>query len=77
MSVIDLDFLLIKPVQRVVKYPLLLRELAKASKKLQPDENECWFRDLEKATELSQEVAQNINEGKRGIDIGNFLLALL
>ena len=56
----DLNSFLIKPVQRVLKYPLLLRELLKKTKP-----NHVDFEDLTAAEEAMKEVAKTINEKKR------------
>lgn len=51
---------LIKPIQRVCKYPLLLRELIKYTPEDHPD-----FQPLQNAFEKINEVVANINEGQR------------
>jgi hypothetical protein len=53
------DFL-IKPVQRICKYPLLLRELLKHTPEDHPD-----FLSLDLAKRKIDEVTESINEGKR------------
>ena len=72
VKVNDLASLLIKPVQRVLKYPLLLRELEKNTENLELEMDDSYRKDLKKATAISRDVAKDINEGKRGIDIGMF-----
>ncbi|KAL7408969.1 hypothetical protein BDY24DRAFT_245187 [Mrakia frigida] len=59
----DLPSLLIKPVQRVLKYPLLLDDLLKCTPPHHPD-----FENLEKAAKLIKSVADEINEVKRRKD---------
>ncbi|KAI8643910.1 hypothetical protein BD408DRAFT_414084 [Parasitella parasitica] len=60
----DLGSLLIKPVQRVLKYPLLLREILSLTPPTHIDHD-----DLSAAVKEIQEVADNINEIKRRKDI--------
>ncbi|KAI7891268.1 uncharacterized protein EV154DRAFT_508484 [Mucor mucedo] len=60
----DLGSLLIKPVQRVLKYPLLLREILALTSPTHNDHD-----DLSAAVKEIQEVADNINEIKRRKDI--------
>lgn len=55
---------MIKPVQRVLKYPLLLREILSLTPADHSDYNE-----LVPAVKEIQEVADNINEIKRRKDI--------
>ena len=61
----ELQSLLIKPVQRVLKYPLLLEKLLKATPQSHPE-----HRKLMQALEAAQQVAQDINEFKRRKDLG-------
>ncbi|KAI9476402.1 MAG: hypothetical protein EXX96DRAFT_487163, partial [Benjaminiella poitrasii] len=60
----DLGSLLIKPVQRVLKYPLLLREILSLTPSTHNEYDE-----LLAAVKEIQEVADNINEIKRRKDI--------
>ncbi|KAI9022878.1 hypothetical protein CLU79DRAFT_701969, partial [Phycomyces nitens] len=60
----DLPSLLIKPVQRVLKYPLLLKELVGMTPTTHPD-----YEQLTIATKEIQGVADAINEIKRRKDI--------
>ncbi|KAI7869660.1 hypothetical protein BDF14DRAFT_1994343 [Spinellus fusiger] len=60
----DLPSLLIKPVQRVLKYPLLLKELYSLTPPSHPDHE-----DLREANKGIQQVADTINELKRRKDI--------
>ncbi|KAI8974419.1 hypothetical protein BDB01DRAFT_880973 [Pilobolus umbonatus] len=60
----DLGSLMIKPVQRVLKYPLLLRELLSVTSPTHHDHD-----DLLAALKEMEEVADNINEIKRRKDI--------
>lgn len=60
----DLGSLLIKPVQRVLKYPLLLQQIRMLTLPTHSD-----FENLERATKEIQEVADRINEIKRRKDI--------
>jgi hypothetical protein len=59
----DLPSLLIKPVQRVLKYPLLLDDLLKCTPATHPD-----FNNLKDAAKLIKAVADEINEVKRRKD---------
>ncbi|KAM0756096.1 hypothetical protein T439DRAFT_20534 [Meredithblackwellia eburnea MCA 4105] len=59
----DLDSLLIKPVQRVLKYPLLLDQILSATPSYHPDRIA-----LERANRDILEVAQHINEAKKKTD---------
>lgn len=60
----DLSSLVIKPVQRVLKYPLLLRELRKETPENDPD-----YDNLTEALERMQTVAEKINQVKKRQDI--------
>lgn len=60
----DLGSLLIKPVQRVLKYPLLLREILALTSPEHLDHD-----DLASALKEIEDVAENINEIKRRKDI--------
>ncbi|KAJ3279401.1 hypothetical protein HK104_001500 [Borealophlyctis nickersoniae] len=60
----DLGSLVIKPVQRVLKYPLLIKSLLKETSPQSPD-----FDQLVKASEAIEGVAEKINEVKRRKDI--------
>lgn len=51
---------LIKPIQRICKYPLLLKEVVKATPEDHPD-----YENLVKATEEINDVVGHVNEGKR------------
>ena len=61
----DLQSLLIKPVQRVLKYPLLLNKLVAATADKHPD-----HKALHNARDAINQVAQDINEIKRRKDLG-------
>ncbi|CDK26858.1 unnamed protein product [Kuraishia capsulata CBS 1993] len=56
----ELQSFLIKPVQRLCKYPLLLQQLLKLTDSSWPNYNE-----LEASLESSKEVAHNVNEAQR------------
>ncbi|KAG2184031.1 hypothetical protein INT44_009042, partial [Umbelopsis vinacea] len=60
----DLGSMLIKPVQRVLKYPLLLQQIRTLTLPTHPD-----FENLERASKEIQDVADRINEIKRRKDI--------
>ncbi len=61
----DLQSLLIKPVQRVLKYPLLLDKLVEFTEDSHPDR-----RAVQGAREAVGQMARDINELKRRRDIG-------
>ncbi len=63
----DLQSLLIKPVQRVLKYPLLLDKLVEFTEDGHPDRKA-----LHGAKGAIGQMAQDINELKRRKDIGEF-----
>ncbi|XP_060600794.1 dynamin-binding protein-like isoform X2 [Ruditapes philippinarum] len=62
--VFDLEALLIKPVQRILKYPLLLNELLKSTEDEHPDKKEVMI-----AIKAMTDVASAINEYKRRKDL--------
>ena len=61
----SLNSLLIKPVQRVLKYPLLLGKLVELS-----SQSDAGYKHLLQALEGLQTIAQDINELRRRKDIG-------
>ncbi|XP_074659754.1 dynamin-binding protein-like isoform X2 [Tubulanus polymorphus] len=63
-GVFDLGSLLIKPVQRILKYPLLINELVKNTEDTHPDKPE-----LLQAINAMTDVATAINEYKRRKDL--------
>ena len=68
---LDLPSYLIKPVQRICKYPLLLRELIKAT-----PEGHADHAPLKQAESMVQLVASAINEGKRSAEATDWLFDL-
>ncbi|TFY58626.1 hypothetical protein EVJ58_g6306 [Rhodofomes roseus] len=56
----DLQSLLIKPVQRLLKYPLLLSAIIEETSDAHPDKV-----NLKRAREKMEEVARGVNEGRR------------
>ena len=60
----DLDSLLVKPVQRILKYPLLLEQLLEVTPENHPD-----YTALDVAVRESKGVSMRINEMKRRADI--------
>ncbi|OQR68697.1 dynamin-binding protein-like [Tropilaelaps mercedesae] len=60
----DLASVLIKPVQRILKYPLLINELEKATEDSHPDKQLLW-----QAMDDMARVAADINEVKRRKDL--------
>lgn len=65
------NFYLIKPIQRLTKYPLLLRQLIKET-----DPNSSCFNELLKAQVITKEVARGINEAQRRADNIKYLKTL-
>ncbi|XP_076004020.1 rho guanine nucleotide exchange factor 38 isoform X2 [Genypterus blacodes] len=63
-NLLDMGSLLIKPVQRIMKYPLLLRELWQATPSDHPD-----YQPVQEAFTTSRIINVNINEFKRRKDI--------
>ncbi|XP_040892420.1 rho guanine nucleotide exchange factor 38 [Toxotes jaculatrix] len=63
-NLLDMGSLLIKPVQRIMKYPLLLGELWQATPEDHPD-----YRPLQEAFTAAKIINVNINEFKRRKDI--------
>ena len=63
----DLPSILIKPMQRILKYPLLLGDLVKYTEDDHPDKKH-----LISASKLMGEIANQINEVKRRKDLGTF-----
>lgn len=61
----DLGSLLIKPVQRLMKYPLLLHELLNSTPASHPD-----HKALQDALFVMKNINVNINELKRRKDLG-------
>lgn len=66
----DLGSLLIKPVQRVLKYPLLLRQIVNLTEKSHPD-----YAQLNSALVQIEEVADKINRVKRRRDLADLIIA--
>lgn len=60
----DLDSLLVKPVQRILKYPLLLEQLLEATSENHPD-----YTALDIAVREIKGISMRINEMKRRADI--------
>lgn len=66
----DLGSMLIKPVQRVLKYPLLFADLLACTSPVHPD-----YFNLRKASESARAVADEINEVKRRKDVVERVMA--
>lgn len=60
----DLQSLLIKPVQRLLKYPLLLQTIINDTLDTHPDKNA-----LRQAKDRLEELARGVNEGRRRLDV--------
>ena len=69
---LDLETYLVKPVQRLCKYPLLLRELLKATPSDHPDATS-----LQKIYALLDAVVKNVNSNKKVADAQRRLEATL
>ncbi|KAJ3237114.1 cytochrome c oxidase subunit 1, partial [Chytriomyces hyalinus] len=69
---LSLESFLIKPVQRICKYPLLLRELIKHTPKTMPD-----YPGLEKASEKMESIAVKVNEATQALDKKEKVISLL
>uniref|UniRef100_A0A3Q3N307 Rho guanine nucleotide exchange factor (GEF) 38 n=1 Tax=Labrus bergylta TaxID=56723 RepID=A0A3Q3N307_9LABR len=63
-NLLDMGSLIIKPVQRIMKYPLLLRELWQATPENHPD-----YQPLQEAYTAARIINVNINEFRRRKDI--------
>ncbi len=61
----DLQSFLIKPVQRILKYPLLVGKLVECTEEKHPD-----HRAIQNARDRITQMARDINEIKRRKDIG-------
>lgn len=64
-NLLDMGSLMIKPIQRVMKYPLLLCELLNTTPRSHPD-----HKALQDALVAVKDMNMNINEFKRRKDIG-------
>ncbi len=62
----DLASLLVKPFQRVLKYPLLFKRLAEA---LDPVSDQNEWNDTKTATDNLENVAEIINQVKKRKDV--------
>ena len=71
--VIDLGSLLLKPVQRVLKYPLLLRELLKTTPQPMPGEDASYYQEIVEANKIAENISKEINQAKRAFDLGQYL----
>ncbi|KAI9343518.1 hypothetical protein BDR26DRAFT_858236 [Obelidium mucronatum] len=69
---LSLESFLIKPVQRICKYPLLLRELLKHTVKTSID-----YPELEKALENMESLAAKVNEATQALEKKERLASLL
>ncbi|KAL5034607.1 Rho guanine nucleotide exchange factor 3 [Batrachochytrium dendrobatidis] len=65
MRQIDFYGFLLKPIQRICKYPLLLREILKFTDKSDPD-----YSELERALDRMQRVVSTVNESARRMTTG-------
>ncbi|KAL6928330.1 hypothetical protein ACO0SA_003068 [Hanseniaspora valbyensis] len=60
---LELQSFLLKPIQRLCKYPLLLKEFYQAS-----NANSQFYKELEIGLEVSKKIATNINEHQRKLE---------
>jgi len=67
----DLFSYVIKPVQRLCKYPLLLRELLKFTPNTHPD-----YKDLQEAYTKIEAAVLHVNEAKRKKENGSKMIAI-
>jgi len=72
VNVFDLGSFLIKPVQRILKYPLFLDELLKVTDLPGPSDDKTCYRDLMIAVKMIQNVASLINDEIRRKHLGTF-----
>eukprot|EP01103_Thecamoeba_quadrilineata_P013000 TRINITY_DN3483_c0_g1_i1.p1 TRINITY_DN3483_c0_g1~~TRINITY_DN3483_c0_g1_i1.p1 ORF type:complete len:1004 (-),score=264.50 TRINITY_DN3483_c0_g1_i1:59-3070(-) len=63
LKMLDLNAFLIKPMQRICKYPLFLRDLIKSTRS-----DNCEYFDLGKALDAIDKVVRDINEKKRAAE---------
>ena len=59
----ELQSFLLKPIQRLCKYPLLIKELYQAS-----SSNVMFYKELELGLEVSKKIATNMNEHQRKLE---------
>ncbi|CAK7896865.1 cell division control protein 24 [[Candida] anglica] len=70
----ELQSYIIKPIQRLCKYPLLLKELIKLSSEI---ENNASYNELQMAQSAMKEVANQVNEAQRRAENVGYLQSLL
>jgi len=71
VNTFDMGSFLIKPLQRVLKYPLLLENLLQRTQQPEPPADCTSYRDLMVAVKQIQDVANLVNEEKRKKDLGS------
>ncbi|CAI8496902.1 unnamed protein product [Hanseniaspora opuntiae] len=59
----ELQSFLLKPIQRLCKYPLLIKELYQAS-----SSSSMYYKELELGLEVSKKIASNMNEHQRKLE---------
>lgn len=59
----ELQSFLLKPIQRLCKYPLLIKELFQAS-----SPSSAYYKELELGLEVSKKIASNMNEHQRKLE---------
>ena len=69
---LPLESYLLKPLQRLLKYPLLLKEIIKYT----PPENTVEMKVLDEALEQMENLSKNVNEAKRDKEKYNELVAM-
>ncbi|KZS87128.1 Dbl homology domain-containing protein [Sistotremastrum niveocremeum HHB9708] len=68
----DLPALLIKPIQRLLKYPLLLSAIIAATESLNPDHPDLEL--LREARGMMEGCARRVNEGRRRVEVVRAIL---
>ena len=69
-NILDLHSLLVKPIQRAMRYPLMLHELLRNTEQTSQTNRNEW-RELDEAVRAMQAIAASLNEIKRRRDMSN------
>lgn len=73
----ELQSYIIKPIQRLCKYPLLLKELIKNSPEILVNSNDTISNELVMANQSMKEVANRVNEAQRRAENVGYLQSLV
>lgn len=73
----ELQSYIIKPIQRLCKYPLLLKELIKTSPDVSQDSQSVSYNELVMASSSMKEVANQVNEAQRRSENVGYLQSLV